>query len=41
MRLEILEGVGHVAMEEVPARSLEVIRPFLAELRTRNSKLDP
>lgn len=41
MRLEILEGVGHVAMEEVPARSLEVIRPFLAELRTRDSKLDP
>jgi len=35
MELVILEGVGHVAMEELPARSLEVVRPFLADLRER------
>jgi len=35
MELVILEGVGHVAMEEVPARSLEAVRPFLASLRDR------
>jgi len=35
MELVILEGVGHVAMEELPARSLEVVRPFLASLRDR------
>lgn len=27
----ILDGVGHVPMEEVPARSLEVVRPHLRE----------
>lgn len=33
MELVILEDVGHVAMEELPDRSLEVVRPFLVRLR--------
>ncbi len=31
-RLVVLPGVGHLAMEEAPERSLEAVRPFLEEV---------